>query len=293
VSDDSINRTYYTLQAQAVGPVFNRIWNTPDNGYAERFKHTVEPFLTVQHTSAIADFYRIIQIDGVDTIVGGTTNFSYGINNRFYAKRRTGSISSAQEILSVELVQTYYTQAIAAQYDPRYTTSFSGAQPNNFSPFAMNVRVTPSPGFNATLRGELDSRALELRTLSANTTYNWSGRVQSTTGWTKRFFIAGLAGFNNPDFLDHSLNVATNVHTIDNRLGAVYSFNYDILRSGMTQQRISAFYNAQCCGIAFEYQTYNFAGFNYPGDHRFFLSFSLAGLGNFSPFSGAMGAVPR
>ena len=89
VSDDNINRTYYTLQAQAVGPVFNRIFNTPDNGYAERFKHTVEPFLTVQRTSAINDFARIIQVDGVDTIVGGTTNFSYGINNRFYAKRRS------------------------------------------------------------------------------------------------------------------------------------------------------------------------------------------------------------
>jgi LPS-assembly protein len=297
VSDESINRTYYTVQAQAVGPVFNRIFNTPDNGYAERFKHTVEPFLTVQHTSPINDFARIIQIDGVDTIVGGTTNFSYGINNRIYAKRRsrTGTVSSAQEILSIELVQTYYTQALAAQYDPRYTTSFSGAQANNFSPVSLSVRATPSTNVNATVRGEIDSKTRELRTLSANTTYNWSGRLQSTVGWTKRFFIEGLTGFNDPQSLDNSLNVSTNLHTSDNRVGTVYAFNYDILRSGMTQQRISAFYNAQCCGIAFEYQTYNYAGLNsiFPADHRFFLSFSLAGLGNFSPFNGAMGTVPH
>jgi hypothetical protein len=82
------------------------------------------------------------------------------------------------------------------------------------------------------------------------------------------------------------------VHTKDNHLGGLYSFNYDVLHSTMTQQRMSAFYNAQCCGIAFEYQSYNF---NYPGstvpipvDHRFFLSFTLAGLGNFSPFNGAL-----
>jgi hypothetical protein len=30
-----------------------------------------------------------------------------------------------------------------------------------------------------------------------------------------------------------------------------------------------------------------------PSDHRFFLSFTLAGLGNFSPFNGAMSGVPR
>ena len=63
------------------------------------------------------------------------------------------------------------------------------------------------------------------------------------------------------------------------------------------QQRISAFYNAQCCGIAFEYQTYNFGPASVvapiPSDHRFFLSFTLAGLGNFSPFNGALSGVPR
>ena len=64
----------------------------------------------------------------------------------------------------------------------------------------------------------------------------------------------------------------------------------------MLQQRISGFYNAQCCGIAFEYQRYNFGGYvglPDPADHRFFLSFTLAGLGNFSPFNGAMSGVPR
>ena len=59
---------------------------------------------------------------------------------------------------------------------------------------------------------------------------------------------------------------------------------------------MSAFYNAQCCGIAFEFQSYNFrsgSGSPIPTDHRFFLSFTLAGLGNFSPFNGAMSGVPR
>jgi hypothetical protein len=64
----------------------------------------------------------------------------------------------------------------------------------------------------------------------------------------------------------------------------------------MLQQRVSGFYNAQCCGLAMEYQTYNYGAASLspiPADHRFFLSFTLAGLGNFSPMNGALGGVPR
>ena len=65
----------------------------------------------------------------------------------------------------------------------------------------------------------------------------------------------------------------------------------------MLQQQISVFYNAQCCGIAFQFQSYNFGGIGsnvpVPADHRFFLSFTLAGLGSFSPFNGAMSGVPH
>jgi hypothetical protein len=120
--------------------------------------------------------------------------------------------------------------------------------------------------------------------------------VQVNGGWSKKSFIEELIGFNDPAFLDHYVNGSTNVHTRDNRVGSVYSFNYDVLKSYVQQQRVSAYYNAQCCGLAFEFQTYNFGAGSLspiPADHRFFLSFTLAGLGNFSPFNGALGGVPR
>jgi hypothetical protein len=86
------------------------------------------------------------------------------------------------------------------------------------------------------------------------------------------------------------------MHTKDNRVGSVYAFNYDVLHGSVIQQSVSAFYNAQCCGLAFQYQTYNYGAGSLspiPADHRFFLSFTLAGLGNFSPFNGALSGVPR
>jgi hypothetical protein len=253
--------------------------------------------MTIQRTSTVDNFDRIVKFDGVDQYVGGT-NYTYGLNNRFYAKRMLtpGGQAISREIFDVELTQSYYTNQEAAKYDLQYQTSQGVAAPSHFSPINLSIRALPSNDFNATVRAEFDSRYLALRTISAQGSYTWNTRVQVTGGWSKRAFIEEVSGFNNRDLLDHYLNASSNVHTLDNRVGAVYSFNFDVLHSAMTQQQISAFYNAQCCGLAFQYQTYNFGvGSASPisSDHRFFLSFTLAGLGNFSPFNGALSGVPR
>lgn len=296
ILDNAVNRHYVTLLSQFVGPVFTRVWNTPDNRYAEKFKHSIEPYLNLQRTSSIDNYDRIVKVDSTDQVLGGTTSYSYGLNNRFYAKRKVGARSQAQEILAIEVSQSYYTDARASQVDPTYSTSSTETAPSKFSPIAVNFRATPTQTVNANVRAEVDSRYHALRQISANGTFDWRQQVRTSLGWSHRFFIAGLPGFNDLRALDHYLNVSSNLQTRDRRYGVIYSFNYDVLRSAMLQERISGYYNAQCCGIAFEYQTYNFAGlpnYSVPSDHRFFLSFTLAGLGNFSPFSGGLNGVPR
>ena len=115
-------------------------------------------------------------------------------------------------------------------------------------------------------------------------------------GWSRKFFVPLTPGYDDLTALDHYLNFGSTLQTRDNKYGVTYSANYDILRTRLLQQRISTFYNSQCCGIAFEYQRYNYAGvtgFFVPSDRRFFLSFTLAGLGNFSPVGGMNGGVRR
>lgn len=300
IAEESLNRRFYTMQAQIVGPVFNRIWDTPNNSYAEKFKHTVEPFVTIQRTSSVDNFSRIVVNDGTDFYVGGTT-YQYGINNRFFAKRSLtpGAPAQPREFISVELSQSYYTNQLQSQYDTRYTTGVAGttgtvSQPSHFSAIALNVRTTPSADVNGSVRLEIDPRYKNLRTVSAQGAYSWLGQLQTTLGWSKGTY---RDQFNNVLPADHSVNTATSLRTKDNRFGGVYSFTYDIQRSTLVQQRATGFYNAQCCGVAFEYQTYNFSFpgsiLAVPSDHRFFMSFTLAGLGNFSPFNGALGGVPR
>jgi hypothetical protein len=304
VVNGGLNRQYFVLQAQAVGPVFNRIWDTPNNGYAIRFKHTIEPVFTLQRISSIDETLRdrIISSDGTDYQVGGTTNFTYGVNNRFYAKRRVGQPGQAAqssaplEFLTISLSQTYYTNPTASQFDTSYQTG-TAAPASDFSPVRLDVRVQPTTSISGTSHAEIDSRYKKLRQLTANTTYNWTGRLQTTVGWTRTFLIPELQGFNDPTALTDYLNVATNAQTRDNKVGVRYTVYYDIRHSMSQQQRISLFYNAQCCGIAAEYQTYNLSGLSsitgLTSDHRFFLSFTLAGLGNFSPLNGGMSQVPH
>jgi hypothetical protein len=134
-----------------------------------------------------------------------------------------------------------------------------------------------------------------LRTLTTTGTYTHGAWLRTQGAWTKTFFIESLPGFNNPAALNHYLNLDNNVHTPDNKYGAIYSMNYDVLNASFTQQSMSAFYNAQCCGIAMQYQKFNTAvatGGLVPSDHRFFLSITLAGIGGFSPFSGGLNGVP-
>jgi hypothetical protein len=288
------------------------VWDTPDNGYAEKFKHTIEPFLNVQYTSGSNDIARVIQFDGIDSAVAGT-QLTYGITNRFYAKRvlRPGAPAQSSEVIDVSLTQSYYNNPDASIYDHQYQTTGLSA-PSNYSPIALAVRALPSTAFNASVSAEIDSHYLKLRTISIQGQYNWSNLLQTNLQWSKKAYINGLSGFDDcrtqdpaclalgAASLDHYINPSVNIHTGDNSIGTVYNFNYDVYHSQMVSQQISFFYNSQCCGIAVQYQAYNYAtggavlsGIAIPSDRRFYLSFSLAGLGNFSPFNGALSGTPR
>jgi LPS-assembly protein len=293
IQDHGLNRQYFQAQAQLSGPSFTRVWNTPDNGYAEKFKHSIEPVLNVTRTTAIDNYNEIVQNESGDSPVGGATSLSYGVMNRFYAKRRhAGGPGQAREIASVEITQTYYSESLASQHDTTYSTSFLGAPPSNYSPIAVSVRGTPTDTFNTTFRVELDPHYLTARTISANGAYNVNW-LTTTVGWNKTAPIPGVVGSLPVGYI----NATTSAHTKDTRWGTAYSLNFDVINSQLLQQSITGYYNSQCCGIQFQYQVYNFnglsTGLSVPSDQRFFMSFTLAGLGNFSPFSGALSGAPH
>ena len=292
-----IHRQYFDILAQVNGPIFNRIWDTPNNGYAQRFKHSIQPFFNLRRFTAIDNADRIVLLDAVDTVIGRMTRSTYGVNNRVYAKRtKDGAAAIAREIVSVAIQQSYYTDARAAKVDLLYRTSFSGTPPSHFSPVSLLVRAAPTAGIAAALRAEYDGRYRAWRSIGADGTVSGGDTVHATLGWSQRRYIPELPGFDDPSRLDHYFNGSTTLRLRQNRYGFVHSFNWDILRGALLQQRLAGYYNAQCCGFAAEYQMWDFTSLGssapVPKDRRFSFSFTLAGVGTFANFFGGLtGAV--
>lgn len=288
---ESIGRQYFDFNSRATGPVFTRIFDTPNNGFATRWKHVIEPSFGIQRVTAIDNYDRIVQLEAPDYVVGNVTKYTYSLANRLYAKKDV-----SREVGSVTLWQSYYTDQRAAQYDRNFEATYSGqAKPTHFSPVGLLARLSPTDRIQAQFRTEWDTSAHAIRTLQANGSVSVSDWLDTSAGWSMRRHIPELPDFSQAS-ATHGLNASATMRTYSNRFGGTYSFDYDFKRDFLLQQRILAYYNAQCCGVVLEWQTWNFqgvAGVTIPQDRRFNISFSLAGIGTFSNFFGALAGQPQ
>ena len=153
--ESGIGRRYLDLESRITGPVMTKVWETPTSAYAERFKHIIEPTVTIQRTTVVDNFDEIVKLESLDSVVGGTTRIGYGVVNRFLARRRQGDV---REVLSVSLLQSYYTDARAAQFDRQFRTSFNGTPPTKLTPVSLEVRGNPNEQVTTTVRAEYDTR---------------------------------------------------------------------------------------------------------------------------------------
>lgn len=279
-----ITRSLIGLNADVIGPVFTRVFQTPDNGYAERFKHLIEPRLSIQWLSPFDRLNEVVRIDQIDTQVGGTTTVSYSLWNRLMARRRTGGV---REMVAVGVSQSYFSNALAGTFDPQHPSSGS----STFSPVQVTASATPVDGLSGRFQMYIDATTRSVLSYSASGTAVRS-LVQVSAGWSKRQVVPGVPGYDQPSRATHYLNATATLRLAEGRLGGTYGFNYDVKNKGFLQQRIVAYYNAQCCGVSVDYQTVdvtNFGFSNLTKDRRFGISFTLAGIGSFSNPMGSFG----
>lgn len=285
---EAVTRSYADLQADIVGPVFSRVFN-PNNGFAERMKHVIEPTFSVQRRTSIDNQERVPQVLGrFETIIGGTTRLSYGLANRLLVRKRAAEgaqAGSPQELLNVTVRQSYYTDERASQFDPAFGFS-QGRAASPFSPISLTAKAAPTQPMNLDFRLDYDPRAdAEFKVIGfgLNGTYR-TDMIESSAGWSRQ----NAAGGRSTNFVQQT----TQLRFDGGKYGGTVSFNYDIARSTLLNHRYIAFYNAQCCGMSFEYLAFNFGpGTNLPiaQNRRFNMSFTLAGVGSFSNFFGAFG----
>jgi lipopolysaccharide assembly outer membrane protein LptD (OstA) len=287
-------RNYGELRAEILGPVFSKVY-TPNNVFADRLKHVIEPSFAIQRTTNIEDFLRVPTLgSSYDRVVGDVTRVTYGLMNRVLVRKAPPKGSAAapaasapRELLTAGISQTYYTNPLASSYDPTYQSSYidlpGGRPPSNFSPVAVNVRSQPFTMVGATFRTEYDWPQRKLLSMSTGTDYGSPERTVAVA-WSR-----SLSSY----FPTNTLNGQARLTFMGGRLGTNYSAHWDIQRDTLVQQRIVAFYNAQCCGIVMQLQEYSFGSYGggtpIPKDRRFNLAFTLAGIGTFSNFFGNFG----
>ena len=291
-SEVPYTRRYADMRADFLGPVFSKVY-TPNNFLADRLKHVIEPAFSVQRITAIDGEDRIVLLgSSYDRVVGGVTRMTYGLTNRVLVRKApktptpSALASAPRELLTASVTQTYYTDQRASSFDPTYSSSYvdtgGGRAPSNYSPISMQVRTQPTQFVGASVRTEYDYTSKKVLSLSSGGDFT-TPTTQVRLAWSK-----SLSSF----YPTNSVNGSTRLNLMGGRLGGDYSINWDIERDVVIQQRVTAFYNAQCCGIIVEYQQYNpggFSGSTLPQDRRFNLGFTLAGIGTFSNFFGNMG----
>ena len=283
-----LTRQYLQVRSDVIGPVFARIWDLPESGFAERLKHVIEPAFSVDYTTSIDNYRRTpVLSDLSDFVVGGASRFTYGLSNRLFYRGRTveGLRGQTREFVTVGVQQTYYSNAESSQYDTAYASAFRGQRLSDLSPVALTVRVSPSTAFDSSTRTEFDIANGGLRVLTT------SGNVNGPAGsaglsYSRRHLVRGTKP-------DNYLSGSTSARLRDGRVTGNYSLSWDIARAYVVSQSVNLSYFAQCCGFQVEFQRYNYpvsSGFPIPSDRRFNMSFVLAGLGTFSNFFGAFGA---
>jgi LPS-assembly protein len=295
--EEPITRKFGDMRLDVIGPIVSRVFS-PNNAMADRMKHVIEPAFSVSRRTTIASQDRIPTTTGYDIIVGGVTQMSYGLTNRLLVRKDTPGEPQAgapRELLNVQIRQSYYTDANASRFDTSFSYGLAQRTANAFSPVSMTARAIPVMPLAIDYRVEYDPVALpnnpKLLGMSLNGVLK-SEIADVTAGWARQAFRQTLPTGAVID-ANNYVNAASEFRFLQRRFGGSVTFNYDVARSLMINQRYVGFYNAQCCGISFEYQTFNYPNnpsqFLLPRDRRFNMSFTLAGVGSFSNFFGAFG----
>ncbi|HSF19870.1 MAG TPA: putative LPS assembly protein LptD [Vicinamibacteria bacterium] len=271
--EEGIERRYYETSFDMRGPTFSKIFNTPGNGYASRFKHVIEPQVLWSYRSRVDTFDQIPRFDGQDYIPG-TNQIAFSLVNRFLAKRLVNGKeqSTPTEMLTWVLSQRYFVDANASLYDRQFSTPYftEDGTPSNYSPITSRVNFRPSRALVASWNVDYDLNFNAVRSSSFAGTV--SGRWGSLSGnWTRR---------NIPDreVIRSNFRVGTTVNLTPG-LAVSFGSAYDYTNRALQHLRAGAVYNVQCCGFLVEYNRFNFGSLRDENTFRF--GITLANVGSF------------
>ena len=279
--DESVERKYFETRFDIRGPTFSKIFNTPDNFYAARYKHVIEPQIVWSRRSFVDTFAEVPKFDGQDYIPG-TNQVSLSIVNRVLAKRVVNGEEqqTATEMLTWTVSQRYFFDINASLYDRQFSTPYftEDGTASNRSPITSRVNFRPSRNLTASWNMDYDINFNAIR--SSSTSASYGGRWGLVRGlWTRRNIPDRDVTRSNFRF-GTQLNVARG-------LQVNFDTAFDATNKVVNNLRAGAVYNVQCCGFMVSFNRFNFVGLRVENIFRF--GITLANIGSFGTSLGGSG----
>lgn len=275
-----LSRRFYGTSVQMAGPKLERIFETPGGFYAARYKHLIEPEAAWNYRKSDDKFELVNRFDRYDSSAQDN-QISFGLVNRLLAKRYRDGVeeSSATDVITWRIQQTWYFDPTSGSYDSRYVSSSfeDDAVEVRKSPIRSDFRFTPDQSVNGdwTMEWDPDERLFtSIRTgvrvgdrrSNRRFNFNWSRRARRIGGEdseevrVKSYLRAGTDFFPT-EVIRTGLDV-----------------NYDITERRLSNIRLRADFLFQCCGLNVEWIRYNLTSRN---ENIFHFSITLGGLTSF------------
>ncbi|MDD5543850.1 MAG: LPS assembly protein LptD [Acidobacteriia bacterium] len=278
---EMLNRLTGEFRLDFKGFALEHIYEHKGGWFGDRFKHVIEPEVSYRIVRGATDIDQIIRFDENDVLVN-TQEIEYGITNRIFARRDSGS-GQAREILSWKIAQKYYFDptlggAVVAGrrnvFDAlQDLTGFAFADgPRRFSPLVSLVRFNPRENFSADFQTDYDTRLHQMRNASVTSTiYDSRGFLALTYFVTREHDPITIAS--------SQLRTTLGFGNFNKQgVSAAFSIAYDLKRSTVLNSVVQMGYNWDCCGVMVEFRQFNI-GLRNETQTRF--SFSLLNVGSF------------
>ncbi|MCM2257296.1 MAG: LPS assembly protein LptD [Vicinamibacteria bacterium] len=289
-SEPALDRSFAEGSVELRGPQFYKVFETPDNFYSDKWKHTIGPeFLWVVRTP-VEEYASIPKFDEVDYQFLGTNQVMYALVNRVYVKRDgAGGKPTTWELLTWRLQQTYYAKIGASQneFDPIYLTAYfgPGGEPAHYSPLQSRLRIRPTAALSLDVNFEYDTNFKQTRSRGASLRWQAS-RGNLLASWYRTNRVAKKV--ENRVAQSDTLRGSARFDLLPGRLSIEGGADYDVLRETFLSSRGRLRYDVQCCGFIGEVVQYNY---NRRQERQIRFSIELANVGSVGNFQDANNAA--
>jgi len=262
--------------AEIVGPSVSRTYDARVGPFA-RFKHVVEPRVTLSWLGDFDETDRVPNFDEIDNLRRTTGGFGlrstqsgrWALVNRLLAKPAAEDGGSAREILSFEVAQE---------------VSLDDEQPLQVSSAGVAAREGPistllrfSPSLDTSFKAEVDYSGffsnLVRTSLSGNHRF---GRGNAAATWFTRY------DSETGEALSDQVRFYGGLDVVRDRLRFETQVNYDLELALFQQQSYVVHWRSQCYALRLEMRDFRAGNRR---DTEYFFSFSLKNVGTFVPLT--------